>query len=236
MSTRAGGVSRAPYDSMNLGTFVGDAEDAVQANQRRLAERMGGAQLVFLRQVHGTRVLNLDELQALPQQPIEADASITTRPGHACTVTVADCLPVLFAAPEARGVGAAHAGWRGLAGGVLENTVRALCEAADCEPDQLVAWLGPCIGPRQFEVGADVVQAFGSAAGLRFRPRPGLAGKWLADLPALARDRLSALGLSRISGGHWCTVEDASRFFSFRRDRVTGRMAACVWLDASRSR
>jgi YfiH family protein len=141
---------------------------------------------------------------------------------------VADCLPVLLAAPGA--VGAAHAGWRGLAGGVLEATVGALCEAAGCAPGQLQAWLGACIGPRRFEVGADVLQAFGAdAASDSPRFRRHVPGKWLADLPGLARDRLQALGLQQVSGAGWCTVEDASRFFSFRRDGVTGRMVAAVW-------
>jgi YfiH family protein len=164
--------------------------------------------------------------------PWEADAAITTEPGLACTVMVADCLPVLFAAPRARAVGAAHAGWRGLAAGVLEATVQALCEVAACGADELSAWLGPCIGPRQFEVGADVQAAFGPAAARHFtaRPRPDGSPRWLADLPALARDRLHAAGVLRITGGTWCTVEDPSRFFSFRRDQVTGRMAAAVWL------
>jgi copper oxidase (laccase) domain-containing protein len=159
---------------------------------------------------------------------------------------------VLFAAPRARGVAAAHPRWRGLAGGVLESTVHALCEAARCEPGELRAWLGACIGPGRFEVGADVLEAFGAdpsrmspragspvpAAAVsaaadasdspRFRPHA--PGKWLADLPALARDRLRAAGVRDVDGGAWCTVEDASRFFSFRRDRVTGRMAAAVWI------
>jgi YfiH family protein len=149
-------------------------------------------------------------------------------------VQVADCLPVLLAAPG--GVAAAHAGWRGLAGGVVEATVQQLCEAAGCEPAQIECWLGACIGPARFEVGADVLEGFGvQAAGAdpqRFRPlRP---GKWLAHLPLLARDRLAALGIERVSGGTWCTVQDTlegglSRFFSFRRDGITGRMAAAIW-------
>jgi YfiH family protein len=146
---------------------------------------------------------------------------------------VADCLPVLFAAPGARGVAAAHAGWRGLAAGVLEGTLAALCEATGSAPQDVQVWLGACIGPRQFEVGADVLQAFdvdpARADSPRFTPyRP---GKWLADLPGLARDRLQAAGARRISGGRWCTVEDRSRFFSFRRDGRTGRMAAAVWIE-----
>jgi polyphenol oxidase len=139
---------------------------------------------------------------------------------------------VLFAAPAGRAVGAAHAGWRGLAAGVLDNTVAALCAAADCAPAEIQAWLGACIGPRRFEVGADVLQAFGvstdrSIAGPRFVA--GAPGKWFADLAGLARDRLQACGVSAVSGGGWCTVEDGSRFFSFRRDAVTGRMAAAIW-------
>jgi YfiH family protein len=159
----------------------------------------------------------------------EADAAVATEPGVACAIQVADCLPVLFAAP--RGVAAAHAGWRGLAGGVLEATVQALCEATGDAPLQLDAWLGPCIGAGRFQVGADVLEAFGAdpaRPGDAFHPE--LAGKWLADLPRLARQRLAALGVRRVHGGAWCTASDRARFFSFRRDRVTGRMAALVWL------
>jgi YfiH family protein len=146
-------------------------------------------------------------------------------------VQVADCLPVLFAAPGA--VGAAHAGWRGLAGGVLEATLARMCESAGCKPDEIQCWLGACIGPQAFEVGADVLEGFGvqpaAADPLRFKPLP--AGKWLANLPLLARDRLAAAGVAQVSGGTWCTVQERSRFFSYRRDGVTGRMAAAVWRD-----
>lgn len=231
MSTREGGVSAAPFDSLNLGRSVGDTPDAVAENRRRF-ETAIGAPPVYLSQVHGTRVLRLPA----DEGPHEADASFATEPGVACTVMVADCMPVLFAAPQASGVAAAHAGWRGLAGGVLEATVTALCDASNCQPRELSAWLGPCIGPRQFEVGADVLAAFGPSASPRFVSRgPGHVGadgspRWLADLPALARDRLRAMGVERVSGGRWCTVEERSRFFSFRRDRVTGRMAAAVWI------
>ena len=231
MTTREGGVSAAPFDSLNLGRSVGDAPEAVAENRRRF-EAAIGASPVYLAQVHGVRVLRLPAGEG----PHEADASVTTEPGVVCTVMVADCLPVLFAAPGVRGVGAAHAGWRGLAGGVLEATVAALCEAAGCRPHELSAWLGPCIGPRQFEVGADVLAAFGSTAAARFAPRgpahvgPDGSPRWLADLPGLARDRLQAVGVVQVSGGGWCTVEERSRFFSFRRDRITGRMAAAVWI------
>jgi YfiH family protein len=229
MSTRRGGVSGAPYDSLNLGGAAGDVADAVAENRRRFAAELG-APVCTLRQVHGATVLRLtagDEGALAP-----ADAAITTDRGVACTVLAADCLPVLLAAPQARGVGAAHAGWRGLAGGVLEATVQALCDATRCAPGELKAWLGPCIGPRRFEVGADVLEAFGSAAAARFVPHARADGsmRWLADLAGLARDRLHAAGVRQISGGAWCTVEDASRFFSFRRDGVTGRMAAAVWI------
>jgi len=227
MSTRAGGVSAGPWAALNLGEAVGDAARAVAENRRRF-EMALGSPAVYLRQVHGAHVLRLHAGRPVAAEP--ADAAITTDSGLACTVQVADCLPVLFAAPAGHGVGAAHAGWRGLAAGVLDATVAALCAAAGCVPSELSAWLGPCIGPRQFEVGADVLAAFGNGA--RFLPRPRADGtmRWLADLPGLARDRLGAVGVTRISGGDWCTVEDASRFFSYRRDGVSGRMAAAVWL------
>jgi len=231
MTTRSGGVSSGPYASLNLRDGVGDDAAAVAHNRTTWTRSLGGAP-VLLNQVHGTRVVRLGRADAQPGAPVhEADASLTTEAGIACTVQVADCLPVLFAAP--RGVGGAHAGWRGLAGGVLEHTVAALCEAAACGPDELQAWLGPCIGPRRFEVGADVLVAFGVDPD-RPHPRfvPHAPGKWLADLAGLARDRLAAAGVTRTSGGTWCTVEEASRFFSFRRDRVTGRMVAAVWRSA----
>lgn len=230
MTTRAGGVSEGPFASMNLRDGLGDDAAAVASNRAIWVRTLGGWP-VLLNQVHGTRVVRLAAADGRPDAPMhEADASLTTEPGIACTVQVADCLPVLFAAP--RGVAGAHAGWRGLAGGVLENTLAALCDAAECAPADVQAWLGPCIGPRRFEVGADVLAAFDadpSAAHLRFVRH--VPGKWLADLAGLARDRLGAAGVTHVSGGQWCTVEEASRFFSFRRDRVTGRMVAAIWLD-----
>ncbi len=228
MTTRAGGVSAAPFDSLNLGGATGDDPAAVAQNRHRFEAALG-VPTRYLSQVHGARVVRLAHAET---GPYEADAAVTTAPGLACTVLVADCLPVLFAAPQARAVGAAHAGWRGLAGGVLEATTTALCEAAGCGPRELVAWLGPCIGPRRFEVGADVLKAFGTGAAARFvpRPRPDGSPRWLADLPGLARDRLAAAGVTEVHGGTWCTVEAPSTFFSFRRDGVTGRMAAAVWI------
>ena len=235
MSTRQGGVSRTPFDSLNLrpAALPGDVSDdtgAIAENQRRFAETLG-AQPVYLNQVHGADVVRLQG-PAQAGQFQRADASVTTVPGLACTVLVADCLPVLFCSDDGRAVAAAHAGWRGLAAGVLENTVLALCDAAACAPRRLLAWLGPCIGPRQFEVGADVLAAFGEDVDCFIaRARADGSPRWRADLPALARRRLAAAGVLRVQGGQWCTVEDPLRFFSYRRDGVTGRLAAAVWLE-----
>jgi polyphenol oxidase len=233
MTTRRGGASCGAFDSMNLRDGLGDEPAAVADNRARLAAAMG-ARPVYLNQVHGSGVVRLTG--ASPRAVPMADASLTTERGVACVIQVADCLPVLFAVPGERGVAAAHAGWRGLSLGVLETTLAALCEASDCEAAEVQAWLGPCIGPRRFEVGPEVLEAFGAdpRRGDQRGFRAHAQGKWMADLAGLARDRLAAAGVNAISGGRWCTVEDASRFFSFRRDRVTGRMVAAVWLDAGR--
>ncbi len=233
MTSREGGTSSGRYASMNVGSNVGDAADRVAANRALLAAACGAAP-VFLRQAHGARVVRVGVADAREGAPgHEADACVSTDPAVACTIQAADCLPVLFAAPAGRAVGAAHAGWRGLAGGVLEAAVAAVCAAAPCAPGDLEAWLGACIGPGAFEVGADVLDVFAgdpAPPGQAAFFRPLRAGKWLADLPRLARARLAAAGVRRIAGGHWCTVEDSSRFFSYRRDGVTGRMAAAVWI------
>jgi len=237
MSTRAGGVSSGPWATLNLGDAVGDDPAAVAENRRRFALRLGGRP-VYLRQVHGTRVVELGPGDA-DGDPPEADAAVTDRPGVACVVQVADCLPVLLAAPQGRAVGAAHAGWRGLAAGVVERTLARVCALGCCAPGEVAVWLGPCIGPRRFEVGAEVLQAFGvdpagdlthpcfvasgGAAARDGRPR------WLADLAALAHRRLAAAGVGQIAGAALCTHETPSAYFSFRRDRVTGRHAAAVW-------
>ncbi len=230
MTTRAGGVSTESFESMNLRDGLGDDPAAVAQNQAIFTAAIG-ARPVWLNQVHGAAVARLTTAQ-LGSVPT-ADASVCAEPGIACTVQVADCLPVLFAAPQRRGVGGAHAGWRGLAAGVLEATVAKLCDLAACAPADLQAWLGPCIGPRQFEVGPDVLQAFGADPQRGDQPffRAGAPGKWLADLAGLARQRLQLAGVSRVGGVDACTVEEASRFFSVRRDRVTGRMVAAVWLE-----
>jgi polyphenol oxidase len=233
-STRGGGVSAAPYDTLNLGDHVGDDAASVAANRRLYADALQ-ARPVFLKQVHGRGVVQLSGETA---DGTEADACWTTERGVACTMMVADCLPVLLADRRGRIVGAAHCGWRGLAGeqgaGVLEALWAAMAPQAGSAGD-VIAWLGPCIGPASFEVGAEVRAAFterDTEAARFFRPHG--EGKFLADLPGLARRRLAALGITSVHGNDgstgWCTVANGSRFFSHRRDRVSGRLAASVWL------
>ena len=233
-STRAGGYSRAPYDSLNLGGHVGDAPEAVAANRALLAEAIR-ARPVFLDQVHGHATAMLT---GKGPDGTTADACITTTPGIACTIMVADCLPVLLALRDGRAVAAAHAGWRGLAGsggrGVLEAVWESLRERTGAQAHETMAWLGPCIGPAAFEVGPEVKAAFEAVdSGVAALFRPHGPGKWLADLPGLARRRLQALGVTRHYGNDgspgWCTVANPSLFFSHRRDRVSGRFAACIW-------
>jgi hypothetical protein len=226
-STRAGGCSGGAYESLNLGDHVGD-DPSLVARNRAIFERTTGARPVYLKQVHGTA--GVAALDGNSEDGIEADGCVTGVRGIACTIMVADCLPVLFATEDGSRVGASHAGWRGLAGGIVEATVAKLAP-----PATLIAWLGPCIGPEAFEVGEEVKQAFEARdASAAFHFRPYRDGKWLADLPALARMRLRALGITRIHGNDgspaWCTVANPSRFFSHRRDRVSGRFAAAVWL------
>jgi hypothetical protein len=234
MSERTAGVSSPPFDTLNLGDAVGDDPACVRENRARFAHLLGAAP-VYLRQLHGTRVVRVGA-EHVGGQPLEADSALTTTAGVACTVQVADCMPVLLAAPGGRAVAAVHAGWRGLAAGAIEAALTALCDAAGCSRGEVAAWLGPCIGPRRFEVGPEVVQAFGAALHdtdpQRFMPRARPDGqmRWLANLPQLGRDRLHAAGIRRIAGGHWCTFEDRARFFSFRRDGTTGRLAAAVWI------
>ena len=236
MSTRAGGVSQGRWASLNLGAAVGDDAAAVRANRQRFAAALG-AQPVWLEQVHGVRVVRVG-LADLNSMPMQADAAWSTEPGLACAVQVADCLPVLLAVRDGAAVAAAHAGWRGLAGGVLEATLLALQHGVGADPGDVVAWLGPCIGPRRFEVGEDVLRAFstapGDAASARFvsRPRPDGAPRWLADLAGLARQRLERAGVRDIADARACTVEEPASFFSFRRDGVTGRLGAAVWRRA----
>lgn len=235
-TTRACGNSPAPYDDgrgengLNLGVHVGDANSNVESNRAQIRRHLP-AEPVWLTQVHGTTVLDAalakDETDA---EAPHADASFTTQPGVVCAIMTADCLPVLFADVAGRVVGAAHAGWRGLAGGVLENTVAAMQAAG---ADNLHAWLGPAIGPAQFEVGDDVLQAFvqkNACMRSAFKPIVGRPGKYLADIYQLARQTLAKVGVTHVTGGSFCTVSEPQRFYSFRRDGVTGRMASLIWL------
>jgi YfiH family protein len=230
VTTRAGGVSAAPFDTLNLGTQVGDDPAAVAENRRRVVRALPG-EPAWLRQVHGTRVVTAND--AAGSVP-EADGCTAAAPGAVCVVLVADCLPVLLCDRHGSVVAAAHAGWRGLAAGVLEATVGAMGVA----PGDLLAWLGPAIGPDAFEVGSDVVAAFtpgDAGAATAFRPKaPGPQGesKWLCDLASLARRRLHAMGIPVVHGGTLCTASDPVRFFSHRRDRRTGRQAAMIWIAA----
>lgn len=227
-SLRSGGASEPPWDTLNLGVHVGDDPSAVLENRRRLANALRlPSEPVWLDQVHGKDVIEVDE-RSRPAAGIRprADAIVTRTPGIVLAIQVADCLPVLFSSRDGRVLGAAHAGWRGLAAGVLEATVTAMATP----PSDLVAWLGPSIGPAHFEVGDEVREAFLASqpgAASAFKPNP--KGRWQCDLPALARQRLAALGLMRVDGGEWCTSADPVRFFSHRRDQKTGRMAALIW-------
>jgi purine-nucleoside/S-methyl-5'-thioadenosine phosphorylase / adenosine deaminase len=225
---RAGGVSAAPYDSLNLGMRVGDVAAAVQENRRRvLAQLALPREPLWLEQVHGTEVADVDAVRAGAAAERPADAALARRAGSVCVMQVADCLPVLLAARDGSAVAAAHAGWRGLAAGVLEVTLARL----GVEPAQLLAWLGPAIGPAHFEVGAEVRAAFvarDAAAHSAFTANA--RGRWQCDLAALARQRLAAAGVSAVCGGGWCTYADPARFFSYRRDGPCGRMAALIWL------
>ena len=225
LTTRAGGRSVGSFASFNLGSHVGDDPLAVAANRARLRSFLP-AEPLWLNQVHGAAVADADVSEGVP----EADAALARSSRCVCAVLTADCLPVLLCDDDASVVAAAHAGWRGLAAGVLENTVREM----GVPPHRLRAWLGPAIGLQAFEVGDEVRAAFVAAdpdAVTAFVARP-VAGKWLADLFLLARRRLVAAGVTRISGGGVCTVSAPQRFYSYRRDGVTGRFATMVWLEA----
>jgi len=221
---RGGGVSGPPFDTLNLGARVGDAPAAVAENRRRLATQLQlPGEPCWLEQVHGTTVADLDA----PGAAHSADAAIARRAACVCVMQVADCMPVLFATRDGSAVAAAHAGWRGLAAGVLEATVAQLGVA----PRELLAWLGPAIGAPHFEVGEEVRSAFvtrDAAAGVAFSANA--RGRWQCDLAALARTRLAAAGVSAVFGGDWCTYSEPQRFFSYRRDGQCGRMAALIWL------
>ena len=230
-TTRAGGVSGRPWNSLNLGVHVEDDPDHVRQNRRRLAESTGlkSEQIGWLNQVHGIDVVELNPDNV--GQIAKADASYTRHPGIACAILTADCLPVILADREGTVVGAAHCGWRSLCGGVIENLVSKMAVA----PEALQAWLGPAIGPDSFEVGPEVRDAFldhDPKAVHAFRAEGARSGHFMADIYALATLRLNHLGVSNVTGGGLCTVKDSDRFFSYRRDGRTGRMATLVWLTS----
>jgi YfiH family protein len=246
VTTRAGGVSEPPYGrlsdgvpqpgGLNLGLHTGDEAVRVEENRTRLL-KLAGVRAAWLEQVHGDRIVRAEE--ALAQTaPLRADASVSASPGVACIVMVADCMPVLFADEAGRAVGAAHAGWRGLAAGVIEKTAAQVAARAGTSIGALHAYLGPAIGPRAFEVGEDVRETFMAQApgnekqstSAAFTPHAEVRGKYWADLYALARLRLARHGVVRVTGGDVCTVTERERFYSYRRDGTTGRMAAMVWL------
>ncbi|HXV09210.1 MAG TPA: peptidoglycan editing factor PgeF [Burkholderiales bacterium] len=225
ITTRAGGFSAGPYASLNLGLRTGDDAAMVAKNRARLRSLLP-QEPKWLRQVHGSVVVSADTVSSSAP---EADSSVARSPGTVCAVLIADCVPVLLCNRAGSVVAAAHAGWRGLACGVIERTLSAIGE----EPADLLAYLGPGIGPAAFEVGAEVREAFlaqASQDAAAFAPRA--PGKWLADLFMLARNRLERAGLRAIFGGGMCTYSDPARFFSYRRDRTTGRMAALIWLES----
>lgn len=230
VTTRLGGCSGGPYASLNLATHVGDDLQRVTANRRRLpdlAPDLPGDPL-WLEQVHGTRVVPAEEYRPGSL----ADACVARTPGLVCTVLTADCLPVLLCDDEGSTVGAVHAGWRGLSAGVIEACIAAMA----LPPVKLMAWLGPAIGPQAYQVGEEVRAEFvahDAAAAAAFVDQG--QGKWLCDLYLLARQRLKAKGVSRVAGGKDCTFSDPKRFFSYRRDGVTGRMATCIWIAPVRN-
>lgn len=224
-STRAGGCSAGPYQSLNLGGHVGDSAQAVSHN-RQLFQAMAAMpdQPVWLNQTHSTRCITL--LSTTPDN-VDADASFSRQPGLVCTVMTADCLPILICNRAGTEIAAVHAGWRGLCDGIIENTLQLFSQPADC-----MAWLGPAISQAAFEVGDEVRQAFinqDPAAAVAFIA--GSEGKWLGDLYMLARQRLANFGVSAIYGGNYCTYSQRSEFFSYRRDGQTGRMASAIWLE-----
>jgi len=231
---REGGVSAPPFDTLNLGAHTGDAPEAVAENRRRVRQALGlSAEPMWLEQVHGAQVVDLDvdlnaDRERLDRERLQADGAVTRQPGRICAIQVADCMPVLFASRDGSAVGAAHAGWRGLAAGILEATISTLGIAAS----QLLAWMGPAIGPEHFEVGEEVRAAFlaqDAAADSAFTANA--RGRWQCDLYALARRRLETLGVAWVYGGGWSTYGDPARFFSYRRAGRCGRMGAFIWLE-----
>lgn len=229
VTTRRGGISNSPYDSLNLATHVGDAREAVITNRKILREALNlPVEPLWLEQVHGTEVAD-----ARCNNECSADASYTNEPGHVCAVMTADCLPVFLADLQGNEVAVVHAGWKGLLHGVIEAAIKTF----QAPPEKIKAWLGPAIGPENFEVGGEVRQAFLNEAQTSevvqaaFRPVEKKENKFLADIYQLAKFRLNRIGVKSVSGGDFCTVENKEMFYSYRRDGITGRMASLIWID-----
>lgn len=236
-TTRQGGLSQPPFNSLNLGLNAGDDSTDVLQNRSILRSTLP-AEPLWLKQIHGITVSTPASRSALGKGPFEADASVTNIPNEVLAILTADCMPVLFTSKSGDVIGAAHAGWRGLSGGVLENTIEEMIALSPgLTTSDISAWMGPAIGPSAFEVGEDVLQAFVQQGqeilSKAFTPIIGTPGKYLADLYLLARDRLRALGIEQIDGGGFCTANDPERFFSYRRDKVTGRFASLIWIAKS---
>jgi len=227
-TTRLGGNSHAPYDSLNLAQHVGDNPADVSANRAHLKQLLGyRTEPAWLEQVHGIEVVTAGNCGSATV----ADASVSTSANEICVVMTADCLPVLFCDKQGRAVAAAHAGWRGLADGVLEATLKRLCNELACSASDILAWFGPAIGASAFEVGDEVRDAFISRHDVASAFVATRAGHWLMDICAVARTRLTVAGVMDISGGQYCTHTDAEQFFSYRRDGDCGRMASLIWLQ-----
>jgi YfiH family protein len=234
ISTRSGGVSHAPYDFLNLGDHVGDSPEFVARNRDLLRVHLP-SNPIWLQQIHSTVVSTPDERIQMTGQPIIADAIISIVPNEVLAIMTADCLPILFTANDGSVIGAAHAGWKGLCTGVLENIVFAMLSSRPhLKSSDLYAYMGPAIGPKSYEVGEDVYSAFeASRNGIQegeFQAIPNKQGKYLADLYSIATNRLLALGLKQIDGGQMCTFGDPEHFYSYRRNGVTGRFASMIWI------
>ncbi len=235
-TTRHGGVSKSPFNTLNLGLNAGD-DSADVLHNRSIVKSHLPTEPLWLKQIHGVTVSTPSTRNASTGNPFEADAAITNIPNEVLAILTADCMPVLFASKGGEVIGAAHAGWRGLSGGVLENTLQEmLAISPGLSPKDIVVWMGPAIGSTAFEVGEDVLKAFAPQGqdilSKAFTPIVASPGKYWANLYLLARERLRSLGIEQIDGGDFCTLNDSEKFFSYRRDKETGRFASLVWISA----
>jgi polyphenol oxidase len=234
-TTRDGGVSKSPFDGLNLGLHAGDDPVDVLKNRSIVRSHLP-TEPIWLKQVHGNTVSTPASRASSMREPYEADAAVSNIPNEVLAILTADCMPVLFASKCGNVIGAAHAGWRGLSGGVLENTIQEMrALSPDLMAKDILVWMGPAIGSSAFEVGEDVLEAFSSQGQAillsAFKPVAGSSGKYFADLYMLARDRLHSEGIEFIHGGDFCTFSDRESFFSYRRDKITGRFASLIWIS-----